>query len=75
MWYLMRQGLEDQEATLQVAQAHLRLYPHLLHTHINSTSSTSGGRVRVGFVSSFLWSHSVGRLLHQVRSLDTQTAY
>jgi predicted O-linked N-acetylglucosamine transferase (SPINDLY family) len=63
-FYLAYQGFQDRAYQERLARLHARACPALLHRapHCRLGVRPAGPRIRVGFVSTFLRNHTIGRL-------------
>ena len=58
-FYLAFHGLNDRDLQVKVAGFYAQACPSLLYTAPHCTKPGSGGNIRIGFLSRYLYSHSV----------------
>lgn len=74
-FYLAYHGENDRSLHEQVAALHLNACPELAYVapHCGEFPSRDGGKIRIGFLSRFLYNHSVGRVTQGlIEQLDRQ---
>lgn len=64
-FYLAYQGENDRQLHERIAALHLKACPGLAYTapHCRASRPRSPGRLRIGIASSFLYEHSIGRVI------------
>jgi predicted O-linked N-acetylglucosamine transferase (SPINDLY family) len=64
MFYVAYQGLNDREIQRKTASLYLKVHPSLDWTapHCRDRAARPAERIRVGFVSRYLYEHSIGKL-------------